>query len=89
MQRSHKSFIFEDLATGIVRITPGVTPLLFRLRKLIVCVDVSDVASEKENDLAYVDVNQLLQVDVKCFSTNPTATWTICCNRYSICIANA
>ena len=33
----------------------------------IVCVDVSDVASEKERDWAYVDENQLLQVDVKLF----------------------
>ena len=33
----------------------------------IVCVDVSDVASSKEHDLVYVDVNQLLFVDVKRF----------------------
>ena len=33
--KTHKSFIFEDLATGIVRVTPGVTSLLFRLRKSV------------------------------------------------------
>ena len=34
----------------------------------IVCVDVSDVASQKEHDLDYLDVNQLLFVDVERFS---------------------
>ena len=34
----------------------------------ILCVDVSDGASDKEHDLAYVDVNQLLQVNANVFS---------------------
>ena len=40
----------------------------------IVCADVSDGASDKKHDLAYVDVKQLLQVDAN-YSRN----------RYSIC----
>ena len=35
IQRSHKSSICENLATGIVRITPGVTSMSFRLRKAV------------------------------------------------------
>ena len=33
----------------------------------IVCVEVSDSASEKEHDLVNVDVNQMMQVYVKLY----------------------
>ena len=35
IQRSHRSSICEDLATGIVMVTPEVTLMLFRLRKSV------------------------------------------------------